>query len=146
MLDAFLRALVKEATRSCLPPCSLRLKVRLAVDCKNEPENAARSANRFTPVEKPVIRSAARVDTGLILADEIGRGRQAIEILGFERGLPVGCSQPGVCRRPFLLVECGPPERERLVFHRPMARVSEFSQGADAFARRGITAIRQGCR
>src|SRR6476619_2971006 len=123
MLRAFFRAFAEKPARSCLPPCRLRLHISLTVDRENEPERALRGSNRLTTLEKTVILAAARIDTGRILADQIRSRRKTIEIVGLEGGSFVGSSQPGIRARPFPLLKCRPPERERLVFHRSLSQI-----------------------
>jgi hypothetical protein len=127
MLGALLRALVEKPARSCLPSCRLRLKISFAVDRKNEPENAPRRSNGFTTLEETVMRAAARVDAGRILADQICRCRQAIEIVGLQRGSLVGSSQPGICGRPFRCSNAFLPSSSASSSIAPSARLSEFS-------------------
>ena len=147
---AVLRGVVEEAADAREPAAGLCLLIGAIDEDEHEPEGAAGRQDRIAPVQMALIRARARVDALPVSACQVGRRREAVEILRGERRLGVRRGQAVVGVGPGFTIECRAGVGQcaghvRMIAQRLPARQPSWTRvrAVDAAGRDGSTVSRR---
>ena len=107
LFDARFSGLVDQPLRAGEPPGGRRLLARPVHEGEREPVGAACRADGLVALQESRVGPRAGVDARRVVADEVRRGGEAIEIVGVERHLRVQAREPCARIGPRALVEGG---------------------------------------
>lgn len=97
---------VQQSARTREPPVGVRTLSWIADEGVTQPEGAARRVDELTSFEKTRMGTRARVGADGFFADQVGRGRETVEVFRLETDLPAREIQFAIGFGPRLADKC----------------------------------------